>query len=291
MEFKLRSYPCPCCKEQDTKKLLMKQGFAIVKCSNCNFVFVNPRVADEELAFIYSHNYFQNKDYGYVSYEQEKRLRIKNFERWLKDAQPFLPPGKPVTALDVGCAAGYCLEVMKNNNWTADGLELDEKLCNELQAAGFYVTPQMLQNFESQGKYSLITLFDVIEHIPAIDAAFSQLNKLLADDGIIVIVTPDHGSFQRKLFGKRWFQYKPIEHIQYFTKETLEVFATRNGLQMIFHSGCGQYADTEFILNRLKYYHFDFIAGFFRFIFKMIPLRKRFFYTGTGSIYAIFKKK
>ena len=83
MEFNIQSYSCSLCLKDEPKLLLKKQGFSIVQCSNCGFVYVNPRVRNEALGAIYRHNYFRNKDYGYVGYEQEKRLRVKNFEKYI----------------------------------------------------------------------------------------------------------------------------------------------------------------------------------------------------------------
>ena len=290
MEFELQHYSCSCCQQDNTKLLLEKAGFKIVRCNNCGFVYINPRVANDQLSEIYRHNYFHNKQYGYTSYEQEKRLRVKNFERWLKDAAPFIAQNKNIRALDIGCAAGYCLDVMKVKNWQPNGLELDQGLCQLLQSAGYNVQPQRLEQYQPGIKYDVITLFDVIEHIPSVDAAFIKLHELIEDDGIIVMVTPDHNSLQRKIFRKRWFQYKPVEHIQYFTKETLSVFAMRNGLKLIFHSSCGQYADTQFITGRLSYYKFSFFSKLAGMFFSVLGMKNRFFYTDTGSLYAIFKK-
>ena len=290
MEFTTQEYPCSLCNSTSTKLLVVKSGFYIVQCVKCNFVYVNPRIANEKLENIYAHNYFKNKDYGYVGYEQEQRLRIKNFERWLKDAVPFVQAGKQVNALDVGCAAGYCLNVMKAWGWTAEGLELDTEMCIHLENDDQIVYHRSLDNFESKHKYQVITLFDVIEHIPDIDAAFKQLNHLLDAAGIVIMVTPNHNSLQRRLFGKRWFQYKPIEHIQYFTRQSLAVFAGRNNLQIIHSSKCGQYADTHFLVTRLNYYHFAFLSKLFDKIFQLLNLKNRFFYTGTGSLFVVFKK-
>lgn len=291
MEFTLKNYPCSLCGKEITKPLLTKQGFSIVKCCNCGFVYVNPRVENEQLTSIYRHNYFKNKDYGYAGYEQEKRLRVKNFERWLKDAAHYINISKPVYSLDVGCAAGYCLALMKAKGWQVKGLELDEEMCANLQQSGYQVSRSLLEDFETLNKFSVITLFDVIEHIPDIDKAFSKLNSLLTDDGVVIMVTPDYNSFQRKLFGKSWFQFKPIEHIQYFNKHSLKAFAERNGLQIIHEKACGQYADTEFLLNRLRYYHFNFWAKVFNGLFRMFRLQERFFYTDTGSLFVVIKRK
>ncbi|MBL7701259.1 MAG: class I SAM-dependent methyltransferase [Ferruginibacter sp.] len=291
MNFTLKHYCCSLCGKDETKPVLTKQGFSIVQCRHCGFVYVNPRIENEQLASIYRHNYFKNKDYGYAGYEQEKKLRIKNFERWLKDAGNYIAEKKPVYALDVGCAAGYCLALMKAKGWEATGLELDEEMYTGLKQIGYEVSKLMLENFESGKKFSVITLFDVIEHIPGISKAFSKLNSLLADDGIIIMVTPDYGSWQRKLLGKRWFQFKPIEHIQYFSKHSLKMFAERNGLKIVHQSACGQYADTGFLLNRLNYYHFTFLARIFEKALRLLRLKNRFFYTDTGSLFVVLKHK
>jgi 2-polyprenyl-3-methyl-5-hydroxy-6-metoxy-1,4-benzoquinol methylase len=291
MEFTLKNYCCSLCSKEQTKLLLTKRDFSIVKCCNCGFVYVNPRVEDDQLTSIYRHNYFTNKDYGYVSYEQEKRLRVKNFERWLKDADRFINGATPVFALDVGCAAGYCLELMNARGWKTNGLELDEEMCTVLQEKGFDISKSLLEDFKTENRFSVITLFDVIEHIPNIDKAFSKLNSLLAKDGVVIMVTPNHNSLQRKLLRKRWFQYKPIEHIQYFNKSSLKTFAERNGLKIIYETNCGQYADTEFLLNRLNYYHFSFLSELFNKIFGILKLKDKFFYTDTGSLFIILKHK
>ncbi len=229
--------------------------------------------------------------YGYVGYEQEKRLRIKNFERWLKDAGTYVPVTNPLFSLDVGCAAGYCMELMNTKGWTAKGLELDEEMCEYLQLSGYDISKSSIEDFESENLYSVITLFDVIEHIPDIDKVFSKLNDLLTKDGVIIMVTPDHNSFQRKLLGKRWFQYKPIEHIHYFDRNSLKAFADRNGLQVIYQNNCGQYADIQFLVNRLSYYHFNFLAKLLKTVFRILKLKDKYVYTDTGSLFVVLKKK
>jgi 2-polyprenyl-3-methyl-5-hydroxy-6-metoxy-1,4-benzoquinol methylase len=291
MEFTLKNYPCSLCSKDKTDILLTKQGFSIVQCCNCGFVYVNPRVENEQLTSIYRHNYFANKDYGYVSYEQEKILRVKNFERWLKDSDKYITDANPIFALDVGCAAGYCLELMKARGWKANGLELDEEMCISLKGKGFNISQSLLEDFKTENSFSVITLFDVIEHIPNIDKAFSKLNSLLTKDGVVIMVTPNYKSFQRKLLGKKWFQYKPIEHIQYFDKKSLSALAERNGLKIVYQTKCGQYADTQFLLNRLNYYHFSFLSKFFNKIFGMLKLKDKFFYTDTGSLFVILKRR
>ncbi len=292
MKFTLKDYSCSLCNSNVAETMLTKQGFCIVKCKNCDFVYVNPRIPNEELVSIYKQNYFKNKDYGYVGYEQEKRLRVKNFEHWLNDADKFIAGTSiPVFSLDVGCAAGYCLEVMNKKGWNVTGIELDIEMYKNLQQSGYVISNSNIEDFSCEKKFSIITLFDVIEHIPNVDAVFKKLCSLLANDGIIILVTPNYQSFQRKLFGKKWFQYKPIEHIQYFDKHSLKAFAERNSLEIILQKSCGQYADTQFLINRLSYYNFTFLAKVFNKVFELLKLKDKYFYTDTGSLFVILKRK
>jgi len=290
MKFNTQHYDCARCKLNTTKLLFVKQGFSIVQCKNCNFVYVNPRIADEQLADIYKHNYFSNNDYGYNGYEQEKRLRVKNFQKWLNAVKRFIPTNNNIRTLDIGCAAGYCLDVMKINGWQAEGIELDEAMCVSLNNRGFKVSSSGLNNFKNQDKYNVITLFDVLEHLPDVDGVFQRIYNLTADEGIVVVVTPNHGSIQRKLMGKKWFQYKPVEHIQYFTLDSMTAFAERNQFKIIYNSGCGQFADTDFLINRLQYYNFSFPAYLLAKCLKILHLNNRFFYINTGSLFVVLKK-
>ena len=135
------------------------------------------------------------------------------------------------------------------------------------------------------------TRLSVAEELQKTVENLNLVGIVIEEDGVIIMVTPDHNSFQRKLFRKNWFQYKPIEHIQYFTKDTLNTFAGRNGLQMTWHIRSGQYADTDFIVNRLRYYRFSFLYRIFDKIFSVLQLKNRFFYIDTGSLLVAFKKK
>jgi uncharacterized Zn finger protein len=61
MEFTLKNYPCALCGKEETKLLLQKQGFSIVKCSHCGFVYVNPVLKTKNLFQYTSTIYFTIK--------------------------------------------------------------------------------------------------------------------------------------------------------------------------------------------------------------------------------------
>ena len=253
-------------------------------------VYVNPRISNENLYSIYTDQYFHGEESYYQDYELTASLRLKTFRRWYKEIQQYLKTTEG-TALDIGCAAGYFLEVSVENGWQTEGIELEKEMRACVKEKGYIVYDAPLEYFNSEKKYSLITLFDVFEHLPNLHVNIEKLTQILDDNGSIALVTPDFNSFQRKLFGKRWFQFKPKEHIQYFTLQTLQKAVRPFGLEIIHHSTSGQYADTFFLYNRLKCDGFTFLANIFNSLINFLGLSGKSWYADTGSMLVILQKK
>ena len=131
---KLKYYVCGVCSTDDPKLLYPIKGFNIVQCKNCCFVYVNPRIANEDLYKLYSNDYFTSttENYGYRNYELTSLLRIKTFQKWIDGIEPYLTKTKgPV--LDIGCAAGHFLELMREKGWDVEAIELDKKMIEKIK--------------------------------------------------------------------------------------------------------------------------------------------------------------
>jgi 2-polyprenyl-3-methyl-5-hydroxy-6-metoxy-1,4-benzoquinol methylase len=295
---KTASYPCPVCSTAATRPRYIVDGFSIVACVSCGMVFVNPRIATDELFNLYRDEYFhRGGGSGYENYELTASLRIKTFGRWYADIKRFLPASAAGTdpgagALDIGCAAGYFLDLLKKDGWTRiEGIELDTRMLQGLEARGFKVSGLPLEQFAPTRRYRLITLFDVLEHLPDINNDFEKLSAMLDENGLIALVTPDFNSFQRKLFGRRWFQFKPREHIYYFDPSTLRRLAEKHGFEIVHCSRSGQFADFDFLHDRLAKYRFPLFDRIFSFACTVLALKKSYWYMDTGSLFAILRKK
>jgi hypothetical protein len=163
-------------------------------------------------------------------------------------------------------------------------------MVTNLRSRGHAISETPLERFSPSRRYHLITLFDVLEHLPDINSDFKKLSAMLDDAGIIVLVSPDFSSRQRKMFGRRWFQFKPREHIYYFSPATLSRIAANHGFEIVRISRSGQYADFDFLHNRLAKYGFPLIEKTFSFACSLLNLKKRFWYVDTGSMFAVLRK-
>jgi len=289
LTFNHQSYPCAVCGSERFEEKYLIQNFHIVQCKDCSFVYVNPRIKTEELYKLYASDYFNNTQFGYENYELNARLRVMTFEKWYAGIVPFLGK-KRDKALDIGCAAGDFIEVLQRNGWNdVEGIELDPTMIAKLKQKNIRVSTTPIEQLTITRKYDLITLFDVIEHLPGLTEAIQKLKDILEPDGTIALITPDYSSTQRKLFGKRWFQFKPYEHIQYFTPATLALALKPHGLTIVHHSASGQCADAEFLGSRLERYQFKLLAGIFNGVTGLLGLKNKAWYADTGSMFVIIK--
>lgn len=295
MTFSFSSYPCPVCAASSIKTRYTINDFNIVECISCGMVYVDPRICNEDLFSIYRNGYFDrgSEESGYQDYELVAPLRIKTFKKWYNAFKRYLPSGYSA-ALDVGCAAGYFMDLLKEEGWrVVEGVELETHMIAELRERKYSITGQPLEHITAPPlkRYQLITLFDVLEHLPDINNDLEKCASMLDDNGILVLVTPNVDSFQRKLFGPRWFQFKPQEHIYYFSPATLSRLAGKHGFAPVHLSGSGQFADLEFLHNRLAKYRFPMLDKLLRWAAAALGHEKKSWYMDTGSMLAVFRKK
>jgi SAM-dependent methyltransferase len=154
-----------------------------------------------------------------------------SFERMIKPVldKTKLPAGSRV--LDVGCGLGALLDVMNGRSFDGYGVEVGQG------SAAF--TSQRYPNrvhagtVESAGYpdgfFDLVTMFDVIEHLEDPVVTLTEVKRILAPNGWLYVMTPNIYSINSQLMRSRWYQYKPHEHLFYFSPRSLTVALKRCG--------------------------------------------------------------
>lgn len=80
--------------------------------------------------------------------------------------------------------------------------------------------------------FDVLSMYDVIEHVPDLNATVAELKRLLAPGGVIEIRTPDVGHFTTPRRLDTWREIKPSEHLYYFDRHTLPRLFARHGLRL-----------------------------------------------------------
>jgi len=233
---------CNLCSEDNTKHLWTIDGLSVVKCNNCKLIYVNPRLTEKELVKIYNEHYYTNPDFysdeelkhfGYDDYFSDKDNIQLNFSGRLKQIEKLHPKGK---LLDIGCAAGFFIDLARNQGWDVKGIDLSKEAIEFgkkklkldvketiLRKAGF-----------KDGSFDVVTQFDVIEHLPDPKSEIKEMGRVLKKGGLLVLTTPNIGSLAAKILGKNWLELKRVrEHIYFFSNKTLSKMLSDCGFNVV----------------------------------------------------------
>lgn len=167
--------------------------------------------------------------------------------------------------LDVGSGIGLCVEQANRLGFEAMGVE-PSKRAVEIAAKQRDVKIEcglLSRDDDLPRDNGLITLWDVIEHVPDPEYLLMACADHLADGGVLVLETPDEGVLARKLvwalhrasFGKSRMLSRIYygAHRQYFTRKAMRALLSRCGFTGVrFHS---EYTMFGKAVEKLRLHH------------------------------------
>ncbi len=128
---------------------------------------------------------------------------------------------KDAHILDVGCGYGWVIGILKNRGYgNIVGMDTDALLMNKLREKGFLVETGSVYSQdknELNGKFDVIMLKMVMEHLEKPAIAIENVKRWLAKDGVLVIEVPDCSLYDKTAFFPGYFQSVNIEHINNFS--------------------------------------------------------------------------
>lgn len=222
------------------------EGFPHVSrtiCKDCKIVFANPVADQEELLAFYA-NYYDKGNFGALSYKENVSEKIKRIlsedkavlQQKKKDILSYMASGN---FLDIGCGLGEELTVFHQLGYKVYGTEYDADCIQFIQerlpdAALF--NGDLLDAKYADETFDVVNIYHVIEHLTDPIAYIKEIKRILKKDGIMVIGTPNIGSFAYRIFRKINFLFFSIpmivdglEHTVIFNKRNLRTLVEQNG--------------------------------------------------------------
>jgi SAM-dependent methyltransferase len=239
---------CNLCGSNDSDVVRRQGVFNIVKCRSCGLTYVNPRLSPLALAKEYDEEYYFGGSYD--DYIGEARGFEETFEKRLEKIERVVKPGK---ILDIGCAFGFFLSVARRRGWDAFGVDLSVSASRYArEELGLQVRHGTLgqANF-GHGYFDAAIMNDVFEHLSDPLAELVQVHRVLKTGGYLFIVTQDINSLVVRALGSRWAQYKPREHLYYFTRATLRAMLEKSGFAVLRIQSEGLVCTVKFLVGKL----------------------------------------
>ncbi len=197
----------------------------MLSCASCGAMITprHRRVQSEHYAETYTltasvrtspelHRYFRYPEYQYLV------GRIASIVK---------PPAR---VLDVGCDHGFFLDDARRYGYAVTGVEPSVRAREYAQRIGLEVYPSL---DHVTGRFSAITLWHVLEHIPDPYSTLILLRDMLESDGVIAIRVPNAGSIMAHIFRDRWIWFQSDQHVHHFHERTLRIVLERAGLHIL----------------------------------------------------------
>ena len=221
---------CPLCRHaQSRPNGWVAENIAYQQCLNCGFVFI-PRPISFAVKDIYNADYAKLRGHDLID-SSIHRSKLKTADWYLKKISSYIPRG---SMLDIGCSTGANVARACELGWKVSGMDINTAALSTaksyISGAKFYSS---LEDADlKQEQFSLITLFDVIEHVEDLHTFIRQVNALLAPKGILFILTPDAHSLSAKLMNNQW-PHLFSDHISFFSKKNLISFLKDNNYKIL----------------------------------------------------------
>lgn len=119
-------------------------------------------------------------------------------------------------ALDVGCGNGDLMLRLEAVGWTCQGLEMDAaaaEVARERTRGEVHVGDVASLDPDATGRFDLVVLSHVFEHLPEPKEALAALKGLLAATGRLVLLYPNPESLGARTFGRHWFAWDAPRHL------------------------------------------------------------------------------
>ena len=222
---------CPICNTKNVKLLgeLERKGHKAIywRCKGCTTAFQNKQPSKSDLKVIYNNN-----KYNIISSNHPR------FSFQLNILRKYLPKGG--IFLDVGCCWGGLLYKAREIGINGHGVEISNIMRDETDDLRVY---KSLDDVEK--KYDVITMFDVIEHMPDPRKELNKIKSRLKPNGKLIVYTPDFGSFiVQKILKKNWHYLLPNEHPILYSRKSLRMILEQEGFEnMCFLNDYGNYID------------------------------------------------
>lgn len=232
---------CPVCNESKTGKLfsvtdylLSKESFDLLKCEACGFIFTSDPPSPDAIGSYYkSEDYISHSDTteGFFNrvYHLVRKIMLSKKYNLIKH---YSGTNKG-SILDIGCGTGYFPGYMKNKGWSALGIESD-KQASAYASSKFGLDILEMDDIMSMPaeEFDAVTLWHVLEHLYEPSVTLSMADRILKEDGVLIIALPNNASFDARHYGAKWAAWDVPRHLWHFNQESFSRLVSGTGFEI-----------------------------------------------------------
>jgi SAM-dependent methyltransferase len=234
-----RQNACPACGERllPREEFANPIGFQFAVCPADGTVYMDPIPTDASLTRMYndpaeSYLWLREEESAEVEVAATDSADYRALLRWI----PVNHQG--MRLLDVGCATGGFL-LSARQTFEAEGCELNDATAATARAQGLNVRTARIQDVPGEDLFDVITMLQVIEHLPTPAESLRHVYRLLKPTGYFYLNTPNIDSASFKLLSNRHTHVSSFGHVSLFNKQSLSRLAERCQFEVVRYEYCG----------------------------------------------------
>lgn len=253
--------PCVICDTASQSQHYCSYGkLEYVQCRTCHLIYVDNFADNEDMYKAYTGGGL--KALRRKLFAPIRRMRsIKGYAHFMQRARgiftfalQYCKTNTQKTYLDIGCNKGFLLAAGIEKGFDVYGVELVAEqirpFCNTYPEFRQHIYSKKFQDVAkgySEKYFDIITAIDVVEHFEDPLSDLCEVHRILKDDGVFIIQTPDIDCEKAKTLACSWGALKPLEHLHLFGRENFIAFSKKAGFSEVTISDPFEEADGNFV--------------------------------------------
>jgi SAM-dependent methyltransferase len=244
---RIRFEGCPLCGGGNLKRLrtadcsshplyhpLVPRIMQWMRCGDCEHVFTDGYFSPEAMATVFARTHEHQK--AGFAFEQQRFISARMVEKVARHATLG-------AWLDVGFGNASLLFTAQEWGFVPVGLDLRRTNVEALQKMGIEAHCRDLAALEGEARFSVITMADVLEHIPFPREGMTAAHRLLAPGGILFVSMPHYDCAAWRLLDAANANpyWSELEHFHNFTRKRLYALLEETGFQPVAYGVSERY--------------------------------------------------
>ncbi|MFW6116318.1 MAG: class I SAM-dependent methyltransferase [bacterium] len=207
----------------------------VVQCEQCGLRYLWPQATDwiEHYPDEYA-PYVDKQDSHDIVYSV-------GYQRGLARKAKLASQYQTGPLLDIGCAGGQLLAVLRNYAdghpiWGMDISHRPVQKATRAPGVGGWVGTARSLPLASE-TLSVVTMWHVLEHLHDPLVILEEISRLLRKDGALILACPLVDSCEAEMFGRYWAGYDSPRHLFFYSRDVLRRLLRRTGFEVSEISG------------------------------------------------------
>ena len=238
---------CPACRGESGHRFLYHlRSFDVFECP-CGLKFIDPSLDEKSMMEIYqSSEALQKINPTLEHYYEYESLhpQTKTYRDYTRALETVAKDQSGREILEVGCGRGSFLKVAREKGWNVYGIDSGKENIEALAENGIDAVCSGYLDFETDRRFDVIVLWDLIEHPQNPRPFLEKTRELLSPGGLLLIASPHEPNFLTILAS--WIyrlsggsvkspleRFFVMEHTSYFSLQSIDRFLASGGFKTI----------------------------------------------------------